>query len=666
MTLFFVMIAFFAASTLLVRSHYEAQATIMDTVSIQREALARSALASGQAMLESAGTDEVFEKFSLAGPGGLEAHVWLVKESDDLFRMYAEVKGGMGRPYLAQKVLRKKPRLSAIDMVHLVDGDLTTADQLKYRVVGSKDWVSLPNSKSSMMWVEVDRRGNVVSNYFPVLETGKSPNLPDGFIERLVAKNDELINQGKIEHGFFKKASLAIEENWELNINKAIEVGVNAGNSGFAPGAGNSSFAPEAGNGPAANVGVGNPGGVLLENDPDLIRPARMVADALTQGAAIEHYSQDSGKWMTVELDLSREPSGGIPGPATSDGKGLYFPILKPGPDSIRRYDFRTEGWSEVAPPPAFSGGGKTKHLLDVEVDDDGRIYAHHGDDGQYGLSMFDPDTDSWAKLPSPKGIYVEKSGKSATLTDSPSDWGNLEVDDQGNVYVIWRSKSATEVVNHLASSGSGIGGGFVGSGGGVAPPPPKPDKETLPGGGFMSPSDGFKSFGQPKLNAGAGSQPAPSPYGGSAIGGGSKPTMTGGGTSQKPGGPVPSGNAGNAGNAENIGTTGFTTGFPPFSRSELPSDMILKLSDGKWTAIRPPLNPGQTLGNITAGTDGRLLLHVVTPTADQLVSIKPDGTVEPPSFVPGEGGKSALYFGVDSGAQTIPGKYTFQETADF
>ena len=190
LTLFFVLIAFFAATSLLARSHFEAQATIMDTASIQREALARSALASGLAILESAGTEESFSEFSLAGPGGMEARVWLEQVDDHLFRLFAEVKGGMGRPYVAQKVLRKKPRLTAIDMAHLVDGQLTTPDSLKYRVVGSDNWVSLPTSKSSLMWVEVDRRGNVVSNYFPVLETGQSADLPDGFIERLFEKND--------------------------------------------------------------------------------------------------------------------------------------------------------------------------------------------------------------------------------------------------------------------------------------------------------------------------------------------------------------------------------------------------------------------------------------------------------------------------------------------
>ena len=332
MTLFFVLIAFFAASTLLVRSHYEAQATIMDTSAIQREALARSALASGLAMLESAGTDETFSTFSLAGEGAMVARVWLEQESDDLFRLNAEVKGGMGRPYVAQKVLRKKPRLSAIDMAHLLDGDLGTPDQLKYRVVGSSDWVSLPSSKSSMMWVEIDRRGNVTTNYFPILETGVSPNLPDGFIERLVARNDELINEGKIEHGFFKKASLAIEENWELNVNNAIDLGVNAGN--YSGGLGQS----------AGNGGLNQ---TRLETDPDFIRPARVVTDALTKGAAIEHYSQDQGAWSTVELDLSREPSGSIPGPATSDGEGLYIPVIKPGADLIKRYDLADETWSE-------------------------------------------------------------------------------------------------------------------------------------------------------------------------------------------------------------------------------------------------------------------------------------------------------------------------------
>ena len=93
---------------------------------------------------------------------------------------------------------------------------------------------------------------------------------------------------------------------------------------------------------------------------------------------------------------------------------------------------------------------------------------------------------------------------------------------------------------------------------------------------------------------------------------------------------------------------------------------MILKLSDGKWTVMRPPLNPGQSLGGIAAGIDGRLLLQVTTPTEDLLIGMKGDGTLEQPALVPAEDGTSAQYFGVDSGARKVPGKYTFQETADF
>lgn len=626
LTLFFVLIAFFAATSLLARSHFEAQATIMDTASIQREALARSALASGLAILESAGNEDGFTDFSLAGPGGMEAKVRLVHEGDDIFRLLAEVKGGMGRPYVAQKVLRKKPRLTAIDMAHLVDGLLTTPDSLKYRVVGSEDWVSLPTDKSSLMWVEVDRRGNVVSNYFPVLESGQSNALPDGFIERLIEKNDEFVKDGDIEHGFLKKASIAIEDNEQLNLNRPLQVGVNMGNTG--------NHVPD------------DPDlGVQLENNPDFIRPAREVADAITDGAAIEHYSQETGQWNTITVDFSAEPSGGIPGPATSDGKGLFFPILKPGEDSLRRYDFESRRWDELDPPPALSGGGSTRHLLEVKVDDDGRIYAHHGDDGQYGLSVYDPKKDGWNRLPDPKGIYVDQIGREKVVSENISEWGNLEVDDQGNVYVIWRAKNDTAVVNHLAGSSptlnpGGSNDGFVTS-------------------QFEAAMGAYNSQGS--NSAYGNSQSTGGGYGGSGSAGSTGQTLPGGGA------PISNpGNAGQAGNAGNIGTTipGRPPGLPIYYEKSV--DMVLKLSDGKWSAIRPPLGPDESLGSISAGVDGRLLIHILNPQADTIYVVRANGTKEAPSKVPDESGDPALYFSADSGARTVAGKYSFQETAEY
>ena len=651
LTLFFVLIAFFAATSLLARSHFEAQATIMDTASIQREALARSALASGLAILESAGTEETFTDFSLAGPGGMEARVWLEHEDDDIFRLFAEVKGGMGRPYVAQKVLRKKPRLTAIDMAHLVDGQLTTADSLKYRVVGSDDWVSLPNGKSSLMWVEVDRRGNVVSNYFPVLETGQSAALPDGFIERLIEKNDEYVNDGNIEHGFLRKASIAIEENQQLNLNRPLQVGVNMGNAG--------------------NAGNNGGGGleVQLETNPDFIRPAREVADAITVGAAIEHYSQESGQWNTITLDLSGEPSGVIPGAATSDGKGVYFPIIKPGEDSLRRFDFESESWEELSPPPALSGGGKTHHLIEVKVDDDGRIYAHHGDDGQYGISMYDPEKDAWKRLPDPKGIYVDQIGREKVVSENISEWGNLEVDDQGNVYVIWRAKGDTAVTNHLANSSQtfvpGSGDGFV------TGQFESPDiqgaynsKGSNPAyGSSVNTGGGYGGTGNPgsKGNAAAVASnitKPPSSNSGSMVGGMEIPTNTT--LPENPG----TGNPGSAGNTGTSVPWRPPGGLPGYYEQSV--DMVLKLSDGEWSAIRPPLAWGESLGGISAGVDGRLLIHILNPKDDTIYVIRADGTREAPSKVPDDSGDPALYFSADSGARTVAGKYSFQETAEY
>ena len=217
-TLFFVLVAFFAATAVLARVHFDAQASVLETTGIQREALARSALATLQARLDKAGTEVGIEPFTLEGPGGLKANAWVQQESDELFRLFAKV-NGMGSPYIAQMVVRKKPVVVGLDIVHLNDGDVDTSDMLKYRTADSPEWVLLPSPKRALMWVDADRRGNIFANYFPLLGGRESPSFPRELIEKFVRANDQLVRAGSINHRFTKQVAVALEENSEIDFN---------------------------------------------------------------------------------------------------------------------------------------------------------------------------------------------------------------------------------------------------------------------------------------------------------------------------------------------------------------------------------------------------------------------------------------------------------------
>lgn len=665
MTLFFVLIAFFAASTLAVRSHYEAQATIVEILNIRREALARSALSTGLAKLEGAGTEEGFLPFTLDGPGGLQAKVNLEPAGEDLLRLQARVEGGVGQAYLAQKVLKKRPQLIGVDVVHLLDGDLSTPDELKYRVVGSDEWISIPSEKTSLLWVKLDRRGNLFSSHFPALEGAPSPDLPEGFMERLVARNDELTRDGDIDQGFLKKASQALEENWQLDLNKPIEQGINAG---YAGNAGNGNLAPQ------------------LETNPEFIRPARTVAKALSRGAEVDFQSQETGEWESIDLGLGSNFEG-FPGKVASDGKAMFLPLLVPGEDRLRRFDLKAKSWSELPPPPALSesSGGGTKNLLQVEVDDDGNLYAHHGDDGVYGLSKYDAQKKSWSRLPSPPGTLVFPNGDSTQVMDKAVNWDGLSVGDQGEVYVLWRASEEPEVTEHLKSLAS-------------KPFTPGPAVTT----GFPSTHPGQAgNAGQPGFASGAyGGHAGNAAYGGSATHGGNSGGAYGGISPYSPGGlgapiappdpslatqavkpkigsvPIANLNTGFKGNPSDSSSQGFPTipgsnnfkaFLSPFFVPKL--ELIMQYKDGAWKSfLSPYLGASSTLGSLRAGIDGRILVHALNPSRvpDSISSLNGEGMVGPPELVPGLDGKPAAYFAVDSGAKRVLGKYTFRETADY
>jgi hypothetical protein len=628
-TLFFVMVAFFAASALLTRVHYEAKASSFETTSIQREALARSALTTLIAKLNQAATEEGVTPVTLTGPGGFKATTWIEKEGDSLFRLYAKVDGGMGKPYVAQKVVRKKPVLTPIDVAHLSDGSLHTSDQLKFRATNAKKWTLLPSPKGAVMGVEVDRRGNIFANYFPVLAGKLDSTLPKDFITNFVRRNDQLVREGNVGHDFLKSASQAIEENWELDLNETQSTGI----TNSAGASQNSSFAASQSS---------------AARNPELVQNTHTVADAIAGGATLQHYSSETGEWNTIGFGLPKGVTGQVPGYSTSDGDNLYVPILKPGPDRLRKYNLKRKSWTDVPTPPALSrnggklayGKGKTHQLVDIEVDDDGRIYAHHGDGQEYGLSRYDPDSQEWQRLPNPPGKYVDLEGKNNLLMVEAKAWGDMEVDEQGDIYVVWRAKQEPEVAQYLQSKGPQVGSGGTSVG--------------VPGSGVPVTATGKP--GKTGKIAGI----APPPPGKNVFAPGKDST-----NSKKTSG-------GLASNAPPSMTTDVTppqSGFGNFGGGlyEPAQDVILRFRKGRWETVT--LKGGQLyhLGRISAGIDGRLIVNDLRPRGpDMMFSLGSDGHLDAPTSVPGLEGEPAEYFSADSGARPVTDRFEFRETAEF
>ena len=587
-TLFFVLVAFFAATAVLARVHFDAQASVMETTGIQREALARSALATLQARLDKAGTEIGVEPVILEGPGNLRANAWVQQESDEIFRLFAKV-NGMGSPYIAQMVVRKKPVVVGLDVVHLNDGEVETSDMLKYRTADSPEWGLLPSPKRALMWVDADRRGNIFAHDFPLLSGRERPGYPLDLIQRFVRANDELVRAGRINHAFTKQVALALESDSEIDFNT---VGL-----GIAP-----------------NMGIA---ANLPQPRPDYIKTAREVADAVSDGASIQHYSMETGEWHSIPVPLPTT-SGAVPGRGSSDGKSLYMPVMQPGPDTLKRYDLEKKEWVAMTPPPPLTrpggptgpatyGGGATQQLLEVEATDEGKVVAHHGDGNTYGLSVYDPSTNGWSRIPSPPADYIDKDGTRVHLGEEAFAWGNLEVGNEGEIYVVWRTSEEASVRDYEQSQNPGVVGG--------GPRPPIPVSPGSPG-----------------------TRP---------------PSIKEAQTSTTLGGEPP---------------LGAETDTDSQSHKVRTQDIIFRYKDGKWTPFRINDPDITRIGKVAGALDGRIMAHDLKPSGqpDRSLVVASDGGVEEVVKVLGLDGDYAEFFAADSGAKPVKGKFEFQETATY
>lgn len=440
MTLFFVLTAFFVASAVLVRAHFEARATVLEAGSIQRESLARAALSTLQSKLNAAGLEDGVEPFTLSGPDGLVARAWFEEDENDIFRLYASVQGSGGRPYVAQKVVKKTPLLDALDVVHLSDGDIDTPDGVKMRVAKATTWTALSSPGGSLLWVQADRRGNIFATSFPAISGEGSDVLPEEFLRKFIAANDALVQSGSINFEFLSTVAQALEDNPAVDLNAPLTQGV-AGMSG-------------------------NQAQLTRPTDPNFIRPTHTVVDAVVKNAKVQHYSTESGLWSSITVPFSEGVSGQLPGRSSSDGKKVYLSLMQPGPDRLLAFDLASRRWSDLPTPKAVSGSGGTLKILEVESDDSGYLYCRHGDGGQMSLSRFDPETSEWSRLPSPPGLYVDDQGKVHQVKTEAQNWGALEVDEAGDLFVVWRAPSEPEVraLTGERTEGANVAGGFSGA----------------------------------------------------------------------------------------------------------------------------------------------------------------------------------------------------------
>lgn len=436
MTLFFVLTAFFVASAVLVRAHFEARATVLEAGSIQRESLARAALSTMQSKLNAAGGEDGVEEFVLQGPDGLKARAWFEEGENDIFRLYASVQGSGGRPFVAQKVVKKTPVLDALDVVHLSDGDIDTPDGVKMRVAKANTWTTLTSPGGSLIWVQADRRGNIFANYFPAVSGQAGEVLPEEFLRKFIARNDILVQSGQINFEFFSKVAQAIEDNTPVDLNGPQDWGI------------------------GSTMGQSVP---LPPTDPDFIRPTHTVVDAVAQGARVQHYSTEKGLWSSISVPFRDGVDGQLPGRTSSDGKKLYLSMMQPGPDRLLSFDLKSREWSDLPTPKAGSGTGGTLKILEVESDDSGFLYCRHGEGEQMSLSRFDPETSTWVRLPSPPGLYADAEGKVHLLKAEAQNWGSLEVDEAGDLFVVWRAPSEAEVQKFTGGAVAGMPDAFGG-----------------------------------------------------------------------------------------------------------------------------------------------------------------------------------------------------------
>ncbi|HIB64523.1 MAG TPA: hypothetical protein EYO33_05280, partial [Phycisphaerales bacterium] len=147
-------------------------------------------------------------------------------------------------------------------------------------------------------------------------------------------------------------------------------------------------------------------------------------------------------RWPSAGTSWADRDGG--PGPASNNAMTPPPPLTRPGGPT----------------GPATYGGGATQQLLEVEATDEGKVVAHHGDGNTYGLSVYDPSTNGWSRIPSPPADYIDKDGTRVHLGEEAFAWGNLEVGNEGEIYVVWRTSEEASVRDYEQSQNPGVVGG--------------------------------------------------------------------------------------------------------------------------------------------------------------------------------------------------------------
>ncbi|MGE0495974.1 MAG: hypothetical protein AB7S38_42605 [Vulcanimicrobiota bacterium] len=498
--LFFVMAAFFAASAMVVRVRQETRATLLESSRLQRESLARSAIASLLAVLNHEGTESEHQELSFEdAPSGMTAHAWVERESDKVLFLLAEVKGGLGEPVSIQQVVHKKPAVEGVDYAQLSDGDVSTSDTILYRPTAQDGWQSLPAPGVGLTFLRADHQGGLWALFLPSLNGQPGPGIPPEFMQTVVAKNDSLVRDGSLNTAFLRRLSEVLEYNYEVTLDGDLIL---------------------SGGGVAGNAG--NSGNHMPPPTPRPAEgrlPLQDLAIGLTTGAELYHYSSENRSWEGIPIVMpdTTDRVAQVPGKPVSDGASVYVPVLRRGPDAIRRYTYESERWEDISPPPAlevrykvpspilpgappssgsFSGnagspvlfggvagpegpapagkaGGAfgaepdftleqsdnpSQCIVELEADAAGNLYAHHGDSNLYTISRRDAVTGEWSALPPPPGVFLDEAGKTVQARRFANTWGDLEIGSEGEVYVLWRaSEDIAQNGNFTAGFGAGV-----------------------------------------------------------------------------------------------------------------------------------------------------------------------------------------------------------------
>ncbi|MCA9792593.1 MAG: hypothetical protein KC910_12390 [Candidatus Eremiobacteraeota bacterium] len=618
--LFFVMAAFFAASAMVVRVRQETQATLLESSRLQRESLARSAIASLLAVLNHEGTESGHQELSFQDePSGMQARAWVERESDEVLFLLAEVKGGMGEPVSIQQVVHKKPAVEGVDYAQLSDGDVDTSDTILYRPTDQDSWQSLAAPGVGLTFMRADQRGGLWALFLPSLNGHPGPGIPPEFMQTVVAKNDSLVRDGSLNTSFMRRVAEALEYDYEVTLDGDLILA-----SGGAAGNAGNAYTPA--------IPIPAPA-----TNPERL-PLQQLAIGLTAGAELYHYSSENHSWEEIPIELPDYDSrlAQVPGKPVSDGDSVYVPVLRRGADAIRRYTYETKKWEDIPPPPALqiqykapptilpgapgstgslsgsagnsmtfggvsgpqsetmagnSGGlggmepdyqvvqsdQPSRYIVELETDADGNLYAHHGSGLLYTISRRDAVTGEWSSLPPPPGVYLDRDGKRVQARRLATTWGDLEVGNEGEVYVLWRA------------------------------------------------SEDLRS------------------------------------------GMVFTGGAGNAGYG--TASTGLGVGLT-FASYDLPSpDVVLVYKDGQWSPTAINTSTFHQTGPLATRPDGKLTLQDLRPMGEPDCYFTTDlsGLLSEPIRVPDPtSGGFSEYFGLTPGARPVPERFVYEPTAEW